>query len=47
MLNGFLGTEVVILSAKNGNCIKATETPMLSGCSSEAYGGIAYNEGLS
>ncbi|KUK67211.1 MAG: Uncharacterized protein XD87_0263, partial [candidate division WS6 bacterium 36_33] len=30
---------------KNGNCIKATETPMLSGCSSEAYGGIAYNEG--
>ncbi|HRY22253.1 MAG TPA: hypothetical protein P5311_00600 [Candidatus Dojkabacteria bacterium] len=30
---------------KDGGCIKATETRMLSGCSSEAYQGIAYNEG--
>jgi hypothetical protein len=31
-------------TTKNGTCIRATETPMLSGCSSEAYRGIAYNE---
>jgi len=31
-------------TTKNGNCIRATETPMLPGCPSEAYRGIAYNE---
>jgi hypothetical protein len=29
---------------KEGACIKATQTPMLPGCSAEIYRGIAYNE---
>ena len=28
----------------SGDCIKATGTPLLSGCTSEIYRGIAYNE---
>ena len=29
---------------KEGVCVKATQTPMLSGCNTEIYRGIAYNE---
>jgi hypothetical protein len=31
-------------TTRDGSCIRATDTPMLPGCSSEAYRGIAYNE---